>query len=197
MIIPSIKSALLRAKIPILTVAATYFVSVAIGIIMVNSGNQFALSYRDSVVAKARTGVILTQKNQLLKGLADFGGNSLSAAGDTILGFGIILPYPMVVYRGWVGGIVSVDGNHISRLMDFKKAGYYLSVVFLQLLGYSLAAGAGIRAGLSVFRARPKDAGFVWFGIPKEALLDILWIYSLVIPIFLIASLWEFLSPWN
>jgi len=40
MIIQFIKSALSRAKIPILTVAATYFVSVAIGIVMVHSGNR-------------------------------------------------------------------------------------------------------------------------------------------------------------
>jgi len=191
------KSALSRAKIPILTVAATYFVSVVIGIVMVHSGNQFALSYRDNLASKARSGVVLTRKSELAKGLADFGGNSLGAVGDTILGFGIVLPYPMVFYRGWVGGIVSVDGDHISRLMDLKKAAYYFSVVFLQLLGYSLAAGAGIQAGLSMFRARPKNAGFMWFGISKEALMDILWIYALVIPIFLVASLWEFLSPWN
>jgi hypothetical protein len=192
-----VKSALSRAKIPILTVAGIYFVSVIIGIVMVHSGNQFALSYRDNLVTKARTGVVLTQKSDLSKGLADFGGNSLAAAGDTILGFGIVLPYPMAIYRGWVGGIVSVDGNHISRLMDLKKAGYYFSVVFLQLLGYSLAAGAGIQAGLAVFRSRPKNAGLMWFGISKEILLDILWIYTLVLPIFLVASLWEFLSPWN
>ena len=71
MIIPSLKSAVSRAKIPIFTVAATYFVSVAVGIVMVHSGNQFALSYRDNVVSKARTGAVLTQKSELLKGLAD------------------------------------------------------------------------------------------------------------------------------
>ena len=116
---------------------------------------------------------------------------------DTVLGFGVVLPYPMIVYRGWVGGIVSVDNNHMSRLVDMKESVYYLSVVFLQLLGYSLAAGVGIHAGLAVFRARPKNAGFMWFRVPKEALFDVLWIYMLVVPIFLVASLWEFLSPWN
>ncbi|MFA6096063.1 MAG: hypothetical protein WC788_00365 [Candidatus Paceibacterota bacterium] len=197
MIITQIRSALWRAKIPILTVAATYFVSVAIGIVMVHSGNQFALSYRDNLVAKAHAGVILNQKSQLSKGLADFGGNSIGAAADTLGGFGIIFPYPVVAYRGWVGGIVSVDSDHISRLIHPKQAFYYFSVVFMQLLAYSLAAGAGIQAGLSMFRSRLKNAGFMWFGIPREALRDILWIYCLVLPIFLIASLWEFLSPWN
>lgn len=177
--------------------AVTYLISVITGIVMVHSGNQFALSYRDTLVSDAKTGFILSQKNPTLQGLADFGGNWLGAASDTVMGLGIVLPYPMVVYRGWVGGIVSVDYNHASRLAQPTQAIYYLSVIFLQLLGYSLAAGAGIHAGLSIFRAQPKDAGFIWFRIPKEALLDVLWIYALVTPIFLIASLWEFLSPWN
>ena len=164
---------------------------------MVQSGNQFALSYRDNLVAEAQTGVVLSQKNGLMQGLTDFGGNTLGAAVDTVLGFGVVLPYPIIVYRGWVGGIVSVDNNHISRLADIKDSAYYLSVVLLQLLGYSLAAGVGIHAGLSTFRSRPENAGFMWLRVPKQALLDVLWIYALVVPVFLIASLWEFLSPWN
>lgn len=192
-----IKFALSRARLPFLTVGVTYLISVITGIVMVHSGNQFALSYRDTLVSDAKTGFILSQKNPTLQGLADFGGNWLGAASDTVMGLGIVLPYPMVVYRGWVGGIVSVDSNHASRLAQPTQAIYYLSVIFLQLLGYSLAAGAGIHAGLSIFRARPRDAGFMWFRIPKEALFDVLWIYALVTPIFLIASLWEFLSPWN
>jgi len=193
----SIWSALSRARIPIASVALTYCMAVGSGIFMVQSGNQFALSYRDNLVAEAQTGVVLSQKNGLMQGLTDFGGNTLGAAVDTVLGFGVVLPYPIIVYRGWVGGIVSVDNNHISRLADIKDSAYYLSVVLLQLLGYSLAAGVGIQAGLSVFRARPENAGFMWFRVPKQALFDVLWIYALVVPIFLIASLWEFLSPWK
>ena len=193
----SIWSALSRARIPITTVALAYCMAVGSGIFMVQSGNQFALSYRDNLVSEAQTGVVLGQKNPLMQGLTDFGGNTLGAAVDTVLGFGVVLPYPMIVYRGWVGGIVSVDNDHISRLADIKGSAYYLSVVFLQLLGYSLAAGVGVHAGLSVFRARPENAGFTWFRVPKQALFDVLWIYALVVPIFLVASLWEFLSPWN
>lgn len=90
-----------------------------------------------------------------------------------------------------------MDGNHQSRLTDYKKAAYYFSVVVLQLLGYSLAAGVGIHCGISMFRARPANTGFMWFRVPKDALRDILLIYIVAVPIFLIASLWEFLSPWN
>jgi len=193
----NVRSALSRARLPIIAVAVTYLISVTIGIGMVHSGNQSALSYRDNVVSKAQSGAVLTQEHRLIQGLADFGGNSFGAAVDTVLGFGVVLPFPSVLYRGWVGGIVSVDSNHTSRLIHLRKAAYYFSVVLLQLLGYSLAAGAGIRAGLSVFRARPKNAGFMWYRVPKDVLHDILRIYALVLPILLIASLWEFLSPWN
>jgi hypothetical protein len=196
-IVSGIKTALSHSIIPILSVAVVYFVSVTAGIIMVHAGNQFALSYRDKLVSQAQSDTISTQKSELLRGLADFRGNSLAAATDTLLGFGVIFPYPLAVYRGWVGGIVSVDSDHTSRLIHLKQALYYLSVIFLQLLGYSLAAGAGIRTGLAVFQARPKEASFFWFRIPKQSLIDIFWIYILVLPIFLIASLWEFLSPWN
>lgn len=174
-----------------------YFVSVVTGIAMVHSGSQFALTHRDNVVSRSQTNVVSAQQNRLLQGLADFGGNSVGAVVDSVLGFGIVLPYPTIAYRGWVGGIVSVDSYHASRLRQPKEAAYYLSVVFLQLLGYSLSAGAGIHVGLSVFRSRPKGAGFMWLKIEGEVLRDVLWIYTLAMPILLIASLWEFLSPWN
>jgi hypothetical protein len=192
-----IAGALSRSRVPVLTVALAYFISVLAGIVMVHSGNDFALSYRDELVAKAQASSVLTRRSELLQVLADFRGNALGAAVDSVLGLGIVLPCPTVVYRGWVGGIVSVDSNHASRLAQPQEAAYYLSVVFLQLLGYALAAGAGIYTGLSSFRARPAGASFMWFKIKKEVLQDVLWVYALVLPILLIASLWEFLSPWN
>jgi hypothetical protein len=193
----SISFALARARTPILVVAALYVVSITAGILMVHSGNEFALDYRDRLVSRAQTGVVLTQQNPALRGVLDFGGNSLAAAGDTLLGLGIVTPYPMVVYRGWVGGIVSVDAEHDSRLAQPKEAAYYISVICLQLLGYSLAAGAGIYLGLETYRSRPKGAGFWWFKIPRQAGRDVLLIYTLILPVFFIASMWEFLSPWN
>jgi hypothetical protein len=183
--------------VPILTVMLAYFVTVAAGIAMVHSGNQFALTFRDRLVADAEAGVVLTQRSNLLRALADFAGNTTGASVDSVLGLGIVLPYATIAYRGWVGGIVSVDGYHASRLTQPQEAAYYVSVVFLQLLGYSLAAGAGIYAGLSVFRARPKGAPFTWFKIKRGVLQDVLWLYSLALPVLLSASLWEFFSPWN
>ena len=45
--------ALQRARYGIAIIAATYVVTVGIGIAMVHLGNQRALSFRDSLVAKA------------------------------------------------------------------------------------------------------------------------------------------------
>jgi hypothetical protein len=104
----------------------------------------------------------------------------------------------MVAYQGWVGGIVSVRGDHSSRLDDPRSAAYYLLTLLLQLIPYSMTAGAGINAGLAMFKPPSYYQGGNWLKIfPKEALLDIARIYAVCIPLFLIASLFEFLSQWN
>jgi hypothetical protein len=164
---------------------------------MARSGNEFALSYRDQLVGKAQSGSVLTQESPLRMALADFRGNLIGASADALGGLGVVFPFPLIVYRGWVGGIVSVDGAHVSRLAHPASAAYYLSVLLLQLTGYTLAAGAGISAGLSMWRVRTEYAGKKWFGIPQEAIRDLVRIYVLVVPILLIASFWEFLSPLN
>ena len=46
--------ALSRARLPILTVALTYLLSVVVGLGMVHAGNDLALGYRDRLVANAR-----------------------------------------------------------------------------------------------------------------------------------------------
>lgn len=189
--------ALTRARGPILAVAVTYLIAVVTGMLMAHTGNRFALSYRDDLVAKARSGPVLTQSNPVSMALADFAGNLKGASLDALGGLGVVFPFPLIAYRGWVGGIVSVDGSHVSRLLHPAGAAYYLSVLILQLTAYTLAAGAGVNVGLSMWRARSYYAGKKWLGMPHEALRDLLRIFVLVVPIFLIASLWEFLSPWR
>ncbi len=193
----SVSRALTRARGSIFTVATTYFITVFAGMLMAHTGNEFALTYRDDRVGKAQSGSVLTQETPLQMALADFRGNLIGASADALGGLGVVFPFPLIAYRGWVGGIVSVDGSHVSRLLQPASAAYYLSVLLLQLTGYSLAAGAGINAGLSMWRQRPEYAGKKWLGISQEALRDLVRIYVLVIPIFLFASLWEFLSPWR
>ncbi len=199
----AVKRAIIRARWSILTIAGTYGLSVLIGIVMAHTGNAFALDYRDQLVGNAvrqdPASIAANQGDPVRAALLDFAGNLVAGAvPKTISGFAIIFPYPLVAFQGWVGGIVSVRGDHTSRLTDPRSAVYYVLTLILQLIPYSLAVGAGVNAGVALFRPALYYQGEKWLGLfPKEALLDVGRIYALVIPLFLIASLWEFLSPWN
>lgn len=200
-LISDILRALTRARIPILTVALTYVVAVIVGIVMVHTGNRFALDTGDAIVKQAQTGATLTsfaQGGRVQAGLLDTLGNLLAAASSTVSGLAVVVPYPIFAYRGWVGGIVSVDGSHLSRFATASEAAYYLATLILQLIPYTLAGGAGVNLGLAFLRHKPpydgETYGETWLSIPKEALRDVGRIYLLVVPFFLIASLWEFLA---
>jgi hypothetical protein len=193
-LITSVLTALRRARLAILTIAGT---------VMVHTGTAFALSYRDRLVNQATqqdpAAAAARQGDNLRAALWDFAGNlGLGSVPKAISGFSVIFPYPFVAYQGWIGGIVSVRGDHTSRLNDPRSAIYYLLTLILQIIPYSLAIGAGVNVGLAAYRPSPDYPGEKWFGsFPKEAVWDMARIYSLVIPLFLVASLWEFLSPWN
>lgn len=186
-----------RARIAILTIAATYAVSVTIGIAMVASGNAFALERRDQIVGAAQTGDILVADRggeHLRAALLDFASNlGLGGVTSTVLGVGIALVYPVAAYRGWVGGIVSVDAHHASRLADPSRATYYLVTLVLQLIPYSIAGGMGVYLGVGSWHSlrRPTDS---WLGLPKDRLRDVALAYLAIVPLFLIASLFEFLA---
>jgi len=67
----------------------------------------------------------------------------------------------------------------------------------LQLIPYSLAGGAGIRLGLAVLFPKGRyayPASERWLGFPAEGVRDIFRIYELLVPLFLLASLVEFLA---
>ena len=170
---------------------------------MVHAGNKFALDYRDQVVNRSLqsnpASLAYGQGRNIQAAFWDFAGNLvLGAVPKTISGFSVVLVYPMVIQQAWVGGIVSVRGNHNSRLSQPRPAIYYLLTLLLQLVPYSLAVGAGVNVGVALFRTPLYYEGQKWLGIlPKEALRDVARIYLIVIPLFLVASLWEFLSSWN
>jgi hypothetical protein len=196
-IIPLILRALTRAKFPILIVALVYSLSVMAGMVMVNVGNGFAIKTRDHIVANAQSSPILQaldQNDRIRAALLDFGGNLLGAVANTVGGLGVVVPFPIIVYRGWIGGIVSIDGSHVSRLLHPGQAAYYLITLILQLIPYTVSGGAGINMGLAYMRPKSYYQGEKWLGIPKEAIRDVLRIYLIVVPLFLIASLWEFLA---
>lgn len=189
--------ALTRARMPILTIALTYFIALIIGTSMVHTGNTFALTYRDRIVSTAQSSpslVALHQNDRLRAAVLDFASNLFAAMADTLGGLGLVVVYPLVAYRGWIGGIVSVNSAHLSRLADVKEATYYLITLGLQLIPYSLAGGAGVNLGLAYLRPKAHYQGAKWLGVPREAIRDALYIYLLVVPLFLVASLWEFLA---
>lgn len=190
-------AAIARARVAILTIAATYALSVTLGIVMVDLGSTFALERRDAIVGSAQTGEVLVADrdgDHVRAALLDFAQNlGLGGVTSTVLGIGVVLAYPVVAYRGWVGGIVSVDAKHESRLGDPARAIYYLVTLVLQLIPYSIAGGMGVYLGVGSWRAmrRPVDA---WLGLPKDRLRDVALAYVVIAPLFLVASLFEFLA---
>jgi len=114
------------------------------------------------------------------------------------LGFGIVVPYFFVLKQGWVGGIVSVDSEHKSRFKNFKSTFYYFFVLLLQFIPYSLAIGAGIKCGIDFYNNNIINGWAIWkFKIQKTSIIDLGYVYIIVIPLFFIASCFEFLSTWN
>lgn len=185
-----------RARTAILTIAAAYVLSLALGIAMVSTGNAYALERRDAIVGSAQSSEILVAHrggDHLRAALLDFASNLvLGGVTSTIFGVGIVPAYPTVAYRGWVGGIVSVDARHQSRLADVGQAVYYLVTLFLQLVPYSIAGGIGVQVGVDAWRALRRPRANTWLGLPKDGLRDIALAYVVITPLFLIASVWEF-----
>jgi len=202
-VVANITRAVSRARFAILTIAGAYAISIFVGIIMVHSGNTFALNYRDKLVGRAikqdPAAVAKVHNDNLKAAILDFAGNLIiGSVPKVLMGMSVVMPYPFVAYQGWVGGIVSVRGDRSSRFDNFRSSVYYLLTLFLQILGYSLTIGAGVNVGISLFKPISDYRGKKLFSFfPKEALLDLIRIYALSIPIFLIGSLWEFLSSWN
>ncbi len=198
MSLSAILRALYRARLAILSIAVIYFISVLVGAVMAHTGDEFALARRDDLVLRAQASapalLALNENDRFRAALLDFGSNLWAAVLDTVGGLAIIVPYPIAAYRGWVGGIVSVNSEHVSRLASTGEAIYYLAVVILQLIPYTLAAAAGVTLGLACFRPPSyyQSAKLLW--MPKEALRDVLRIYLLVVPLFFVASLLEFLA---
>jgi hypothetical protein len=189
-------AALGRGRVAILTIAATYLVSLVAGIVMVSEGNTFALERRDEIVGAVQTSEILVAHrggDHLRAALLDFAANLVLGGGiSTVTGIAVVGSYPIVAYRGWVGGIVSVDARHQSRLSDPVRASYYLVTLLLQLIPYSIAGGMGVYLGIGAWRAVRRPQGDTWLGLPKDRLRDVAVTYIVIAPLFLIASMWEF-----
>lgn len=194
----NILRALRRAKFGILTIGMTYVLAWGIGLAMVHAGNQFALGYMDRIVSNAWANSpilhALGQGHPVVAAMLDFGGNSLGGFASTIAGYWAPAAYPVALYRGWIGGIVSFDRKRRSRLWPPAERRHYLITIFLQLVPYILAGGAGVNLGIARVRPVGDYAGGKWLGVPKEAFRDAGRIYLLVILLFALASAYEFLA---
>jgi uncharacterized membrane protein SpoIIM required for sporulation len=191
--------AISRARAPIVLMGLTYLVSVAVGISMVSMQNGFALRFRDKLIrdanATSQTLKSFSSGHRFRAAVLDCGANVfLGAIPNTVGGLAIVLPYPMAAFRGWVGGVVSVNNKHRSRLANLNQAVYYLGVLLLQIIAYTLAGGAGVKLGVRTYRAWNDRSVAKWWFMPKDAARDVLWIYSAAAPLFLIASMVEFLA---
>jgi hypothetical protein len=170
---------------------------------MVHNGNKFALSYRDKIVGKAvetsKTSINYQKGENFSAAINDFAGNLfLGAIPQTFMGLGIVVPYFTASKQGWVGGIVSVNSEHKSRFNNFKSTFYYFFVLLLQFIPYSLAIGSGIKFGIDFYNYNKMQGWSMWkYKIQRKWLTDLGYVYLLVIPLFFIASCFEFMSAWN
>jgi hypothetical protein len=194
-----VQLAIYRARLGLLMMACAYALGLIIGMASVHLGHQWSLSYRDRIVSNAQASSpilrYLDQGHPVAAAALDFGGNLLGATLTAAAGWYAPAPFPLAAYRGWIGGIVSVDARHQSRFRTAEKGLYYGLVLVLQLTGYIILSGAGVNLGLARTRPRPEYQGARRLGVPVEAFQDAAWMYVLVIPIFAIASTLEFL--WN
>ena len=168
---------------------------------MVHFGNQFALSRRDRIVGVAqirdKASINYNSGNRFKAALIDFSGNLfIGSIIQSIMAFSVLAPYVSSSYQGWIGGIVSVDSSHLSRFRKIKPALYYVFVLLLQFIPYSLAIGAATRAGYSTYVLN-KHKPISQYKFDSKSIKDLFLVYLLVIPLFFVASCFEFLSTWN
>ena len=202
-LIRSVFAALKRCRMQIFLVFAAYIISVMVGIIMAQYGTKIALTYRDKIVGLSletdKASINYQKGNSFTAALYDFKGNLLyGAIPQTMMGFSIIIPCFTVIKQGWVGGIVSVDGEHKSRFRNLKSTLYYFIVLLGQLIPYSMAIGSGMKCGIDFYNENKLIGWNVRkLRVPKASLIDIGYIYIIVVPLFFLASCFEFLSTWN
>jgi hypothetical protein len=196
-------AAFLHCRKAMLSILATYVIGACVGGLMVHTGNSLALDRRDQVVSNALAtdpATLQLQKgNRGTAALLDFAENVLmGAVPQTLMGIAVVPAYVSVAYQGWVGGIVSFDSRHRSRLAAPVPATYFILTLALQFMAYSAAVGAGVQAGIDLYRINVGVGLRFWaYTVPKTVAQNILYVYVLAVPVFLLASALEFLWPFG
>ncbi len=192
-----VRLAMRRTRFALLLMASANILGLLIGAAAVHAGHGWTLGFRDRLVGKARASSPILQRyrqGRLVAAAAlDCAGNVMAATATAAAGWWPPGSLAIAVYRGWIGGIVSVDGHHRSRFRADESGLYYVVVVSLQLLAYTLAGGAGLNVGLARRWRGQQYAGPRTFGIPHQAVQDAACVYALALPIFAVASGLEFL----
>lgn len=189
--------ALRRSRGPLVALAGVHAAFLAAGAAFAHAGVPWVLAQRDAIVGHAQGGATLSALRAGHPWRAagiDFAANLfLAGVPSALAGISVAAPFPLGAYRAWIGGIVSVDAAHASRLAAPASAAYYLAVVALHTTGFVLCGAGGVRAGLAWMRPRGEDAeGPRWLGIPRAALADMAWLAALAVPFFAAGSLVEF-----
>ena len=201
--IDRIITAMRRCQPFAVSIFLTYLLSSSVGIFMAHTGNRFTLARRDKIIQKAldsdKATIAYQSGNPATALVLDFAGNlGYSAIPQTVAGLGVVLPYFSVAYQGWVGGIVSVDNTHRSRFRSIKATSYYCLVLLLQFIPFSLSIGAGVRCGVELYRHNAAIGWRVWrYRLPRQCLVDLGCVFMVTVPLFFVASAFEFLAPWN
>jgi hypothetical protein len=61
-----------------------------------------------------------------------------------------------------------------------------------------LCIGAGIRFGVDLYRHNPSIGWRFWrYRMSRRSVADLGYVFAVAIPLFLVASAFEFLSTWN
>jgi hypothetical protein len=198
-ILGRVQLAIHRVRLGLLWIGCAYAFGVIAGMVPVHMGHSWSLAYRDRLISQAKASSPILRYydggHPAAAAALDFGGNLLGATLTACSGWYAPAPIPLAVHRGWIGGIVSVDGKHRSRFRTLRGGFYYGLVMVLQLSGYILSGGAGMNLGFARTRPRPEYAGPRLLGVPLEALRDAAFIFVLVIPAFALGSAVEFF--WN
>jgi len=189
--------AIRRTRFGILLMGCAYATGLIVGIVSAHMGHRPTLAFRDRIVSDAQASSPILRHSReghpIVAAGLDFVGNLVGATATAAAGWWAPAPLPVAIYRGWIGGIVSVDSKRRSRFRATEGGLYYALVVTLQLIAYILAGGAGVNLGLARTQPRPEYRGSRLLGVPTEALRDAAYMYVLVIPIFAFASTVEFL----
>ena len=160
---PRILRALRHARLAIWTTALVYVLSALVGLLLVHSNNRYSLNYRDKLVGKADRESVISRQLQhghsLTAAALDASANAAAGFLSMLAGYCPPAGYAVAAFRGWIGGIVSVDDNHRSRWATSFGGFYYLTTLLLQLIPFSLTGGAGVNVGIASF-ADPNRTGY-------------------------------------